>query len=733
MKNGIHIFFILAASLINSLSGFSQVEVKIYLNKNQEKCSRSKAEFYRLITVDETGKPIGNVKDYYITGELYWEGTYLLHDIKNINNSIKEGQYKTFYKNENKKEEGRYVDNKLMGVIITWYESGDKSGEYHFENGTLNGKFIKWHTNGIKSVEMIYVNGEIEGVANWWYENGQKKRQATFKNGKKEGILVEWYENGVKSKSSDLSNDLLNGNSITWYSNSKIKTEGIYIEGKPVGGFIIEYDEFNNKEKVFRENFDSDDNLNNWPLFKNDNYFESEILIDKGLSMKSKSTKGFRQLIPIPLDVYNDFVIKTSTVYFKGSLKKSYGLIWGYKDEDNYCYFSLFSAGRFKIGEYKEGIKFKYVDQKTSSSINHPDYSGSKNTLKVLRSGDELHFSINGTLVHTQDFFSFRGDKIGFYISSEIKEVIFNYLYVKQDIPKVSLPVQSVSHSSNSDKKESERVIIPTVVSPKIVVDVDKNIPLADVQQINTYALIIGNEDYQSRQKGLSKEQNVDYAENDALIFAQYCEKTLGIPKRQIKLIIDATSAEINQGLAWMNNLSNIEGGNAKLIFYYSGHGLPDEQTKDAYIIPIDVSGTNLKYAIKVDNIYSQLTEYPARQVTVLFDACFSGGARNKQLVAMKGVKIKPKQGSLSGNLVVFASSQGNESSAVYREKQHGYFTYYLLKKIKESEGQVDLENLFNYIYQSVRKETGLEGKIQTPQINYSPEVENEWKYWRLD
>ncbi len=283
---------------------------------------------------------------------------------------------------------------------------------------------------------------------------------------------------------------------------------------------------------------------------------------------------------------------------------------------------------------------------------------------------------------------------------------------------------------ATTDDNIQGKVIIDDI--PDFVVDVDTDIPVTNTQQTNTYALIIGNEDYKSKQKGLRIEQNVDFAVNDAQIFAMYCEKTIGIPKKQIKYLKNATSAEINQGLAWINNLSRIEKGNAKLIFYYSGHGLPDELTKEAYIIPVDVSGTNIKYAIKVSDIYKGLTEHPAKQITVFLDACFSGGARNQGLISMKAVIIKPKKNAISGNIVVFASSTGTESSAVYREKQHGYFTYFLLKKLKDTKGNVNFEQLSNYIIQNVSKETGLNGKIQTPQLNTSSQIVSKWKTWKL-
>jgi hypothetical protein len=287
-----------------------------------------------------------------------------------------------------------------------------------------------------------------------------------------------------------------------------------------------------------------------------------------------------------------------------------------------------------------------------------------------------------------------------------------------------------IRNVATPDDERPNEVIVEDI--PDFVVDVDVDIPTNSIEQSTTYALIIGNEDYKSKQRSLKSEQNVDFARNDAEVFALYCEKTLGIPPKQIKLITDATAAEIGQGLAWINNLAKIEGGKAKLLFYYSGHGLPEENSREPYLMPVDVSGGNLRYAIKLSEVYEQLTQHPAEKVTVFLDACFSGGARNAPLVAVKGVRVRPKPSYLKQNLVVFASSTGDESSGVYREKRHGYFTYFLLKKLKDTKGQVPLGELNEYIKRSVSKETGLAGKVQTPQLTASEKVVNVWKSWSL-
>ena len=258
--------------------------------------------------------------------------------------------------------------------------------------------------------------------------------------------------------------------------------------------------------------------------------------------------------------------------------------------------------------------------------------------------------------------------------------------------------------------------------------DVDKDIPLGIAKNKKKYALIIGNEDYSKYQTTLDKEVNVDFAANDARVFAEYCEKTLGFPNENILIVIDGTKGQMSQKLAQLVRFAEVENGQAELMFYYSGHGLPEEGTNIPYLIPVDVSGTQPTNGLALTYVYDELAKFKTKKTTVILDACFSGGARNKELVALKGVKVKAKVDAVPGNLVVLASSSGNEASAVYREKQHGYFTYFLLKNLQTNKGQGKMEAFIAEVSQNVAREAARVGKNQTPNVLPGAEIGEGWK-----
>ena len=63
----------------------------------------------------------------------------------------------------------------------------------------------------------------------------------------------------------------------------------------------------------------------------------------------------------------------------------------------------------------------------------------------------------------------------------------------------------------------------------------------------------------------------------------------------------------------------------------------------------------------------------------------------------------------------------------------HGLFTYYLLKKLQESEGNVTYGDLADYLHQHVKKDAFLiNEKPQTPVVATSPAVVSTWKQMKL-
>ena len=280
----------------------------------------------------------------------------------------------------------------------------------------------------------------------------------------------------------------------------------------------------------------------------------------------------------------------------------------------------------------------------------------------------------------------------------------------------------------------SPRTATPSQPMPTVTLsDVDIDIPKVGRPDPNRYALIIGNEDYSSHQRGLKTESNVEFAVRDAEIFKLYALNVLRVPEDNIVFRTNATAMEMHRALSQINAIAKIKEGMAEIFVMYAGHGFPDEKTQEPYLIPVDVSGADLQFAIKLSEFYAKLTEHPTKRVTVFLDACFSGGGREQGLIAARGVRVRPKDNALSGNLVVFAATSGDQSALPWKEKNHGMFTYHLLQKLKESKGEISYGELSDYLRTTVgTRSVIINQKEQNPQTNVSGDVIDSWNSWRF-
>ncbi len=252
--------------------------------------------------------------------------------------------------------------------------------------------------------------------------------------------------------------------------------------------------------------------------------------------------------------------------------------------------------------------------------------------------------------------------------------------------------------------------------------DVDENIPLVKRANDNTVALIIANENYQFVAPVAS-------ALHDGEVFAEYCEKTLGIPKTRIRRYSDASLGVVQRAMADLRNMVgalNASNNDVNVIVYYAGHGMPDEATKDAFLLPVDGDAQISETCFALSRLYKELDEMNATNVMVFLDACFSGAQRGEgMLMAARGVAIKPKETQPQGNMFVLSATSGQETAMPYKAKNHGMFTYFLLKKLQESKGNATLRELSDYVIKNVREQSNaVNKKPQTPTLNASPSMQ---------
>ncbi len=288
-----------------------------------------------------------------------------------------------------------------------------------------------------------------------------------------------------------------------------------------------------------------------------------------------------------------------------------------------------------------------------------------------------------------------------------------------------------INVADNSKTKGQQKISKVNVSVGKS--DVDVNIPTDRASNLRTFAVIVANENYQ-------QESNVPFAHHDGEVFKEYCMKTLGIPEDNVHFIQDATLNNLRRELAWLKKIGEAWKGEAKFIFYYTGHGAPDDQTHDSYLLPVDGYGADISTGYSLNTLYRELAESSAQLVSVFLDACFSGVQRTQKsgvVLASKqgerGVAVRAKAGVLQGNMFVLSAATSDETALPYDEKGHGMFTYFLLKKLQATQGNATLGELSDYVGENVRKTSVVYNyKGQNPMHAVSGNLQGNWRMLRL-
>lgn len=202
----------------------------------------------------------------------------------------------------------------------------------------------------------------------------------------------------------------------------------------------------------------------------------------------------------------------------------------------------------------------------------------------------------------------------------------------------------------------------------------------------NAIAVVIGNKNYRGNMPP------VEYALNDAFSVKEYLKAYFGLKEGNIILLEDATLSEMKVLFGEKNNpngrlMDLVKKNQTELYVYYSGHGAPDLNSK-GYLMPTDANPARLELtAYSMDDLVANIDALEAKEALLIVDACFSGGVSNGDYLVKNasslGLKVKSVSTTLPENISVITASEDDQVASWYTEKQHGLFTYYLLKGIK--------------------------------------------------
>lgn len=159
--------------------------------------------------------------------------------------------------------------------------------------------------------------------------------------------------------------------------------------------------------------------------------------------------------------------------------------------------------------------------------------------------------------------------------------------------------------------------------------------------------------------------------------------------------------------LTHLRQLRNETEGDGKLVFYFSGHGVLDDET--AYLMPVDANAQAPDVRGLALNALAQRYLLKVGQAVALLDCCHSGYA-----AGLRGTPIdrtnqflkdaEASFGHVEGHRIL-AACGGEEAARELAKLQHGAFTYYALEHLRHYTGEVDVGSLYGHIARGLQKE----------------------------
>ncbi|MBT3359147.1 MAG: hypothetical protein HN403_05920 [Rhodospirillales bacterium] len=196
-------------------------------------------------------------------------------------------------------------------------------------------------------------------------------------------------------------------------------------------------------------------------------------------------------------------------------------------------------------------------------------------------------------------------------------------------------------------------------------------------------AVIVGNGDYAKLGRDIP---DVTPAHADAESFKRYAMTALGVREGNIIDLRDATGAQL-KGVFGSDRSHKgqlfdwVRPGQSRVWVYYAGHGAPAGKEGTAFLVPVDADAARIEingYPLSV--LYANLGKIPAKSMTVVLEACFSGASQAGTVISRaSGIFVRPKTPAVPGNITVIAAGAADQIASWEEDKSHGLFTKYYL------------------------------------------------------
>lgn len=316
--------------------------------------------------------------------------------------------------------------NRPKGVVKDYYISGELQGEYF-------PVYIDYNDEG---------KNFIEGKQTTYFKNGQPASIIYFYNNLPNGPFKEYYSNGALKTDAMWNKGEPAEQHITYYTNGLYSSIAKFDNGKLHNNKYLVFLENQTPLLIFKENFESNRDI--WEFSGQQGTVS--VVDDENITMQANPERQISGGIYTGFAPMSENYISIQT-YQNEPGKGVVSLIFGFKNWDNYCAFSIF-GNKYKFTYKKNGITVQDEEWKESSVI-----SSDLNLLSVLNSEDKITMYVNNTpLIETGRIY-YDGTLCGISLynsTSKPIEIEASQLTVHEVVDPMKIPVEYLPNEKDS-------------------------------------------------------------------------------------------------------------------------------------------------------------------------------------------------------------------------------------------------------------------------------------------
>ncbi len=188
----------------------------------------------------------------------------------------------------------------------------------------------------------------------------------------------------------------------------------------------------------------------------------------------------------------------------------------------------------------------------------------------------------------------------------------------------------------------------------------------------------------------------------------------------------DVTTGELHKLFGETGWLARRVSANTDLLVYWAGHGAPDAARRTPFLLPFDADPafvTETGYSL--GDLYDRLARLPARSITIILDACFTGLTRDGQALvrgARPTVLSIEHPALVRRQMAVITAARGTETAGDLPDVRHGLLTYWVARGLRgeadaDGDGAITVAELGRFAGDAVSVTAARQDREQHPLV----------------